>query len=211
MTARRKKTARRATPARKRAKRTPRKTAPKRSRTPARKQSARATRPRGGPAPVKPFRLRPDVRPIEADVQVEVYPDRSSAFRGEVGIELELDQGRRKLELHAVDLRVSRPRVIVDGRIVRGSATLHPARQTVEITLSETLPRGRVRLELGFAGRLRKDLCGLYQASVGPHRYAFTQLEAADARKFFPCFDEPSMKARWKLSVTTSDHNAVAV
>ena len=209
MTARRKKAARRAPSAPKRGKRTPRKTAPKRARTPSRKQSARVTRPRSRPAPVRPFRLHPDVRPIDVDIHVEVFPDRTSAFRGEVAIDLELDRSRRKLELHAADLRVSRPRVIVDGRIIRGRATLRPARQTVEIMLPETLPRGRARLELSFAGRLRKDLCGLYEASVGPHRYAFTQLEAADARKFFPCFDEPSMKARWKISVTTSEQNAV--
>jgi puromycin-sensitive aminopeptidase len=209
----RKKTGRRSTPARRKsrtaAKTARRRTAPKRARKPARKKAARATRPRRVPAPVKPFRLRTDVRPVDVDVSVEVDPARSNAFRGQVGIELELDRGRRKLELHAADLRVSRPRAIVDGRIVRGSATLHPERQTVEISFPETLPGGRARLELGFAGRLRKDLCGLYGASVGSQRFAFTQLEAADARKFFPCFDEPSMKACWQLSVTTASRNAV--
>jgi len=201
VTARRKKTARRSTPSRRTArtvaKRAARKAAPKRSRTRTRKKSSRKTRPRNVPAPVKPFRLRPDVHPIEVDLHVEVDPSRGDGFRGEIGIELELDRGRRKLELHAADLRVSRPRVTVDGRTIRGTATLHPERQTVEISLPETLPRGRVRLELSFAGRLRKDLCGLYGATVGAHRFAFTQLEAADARKFFPCFDESSMKARW--------------
>ena len=64
-------------------------------------------------------------------------------------------------------------------------------------------------MRLGFAGRLRKDLCGLYGVSVEKRRYAFTQLEAADARKFFPCFDEPSMKARFSISVTTSTANKV--
>jgi len=181
--------------------------APKRGRK-IRKKAKRLTRPRSEPTPVKPFRLRQDVRPIDVDVHVDVDATRSTAFRGHVGIELELNRGSRKIELHAADLRISRPRVIVDGRTVRGTAVLRPDRQTVEIELAETIPRGRARLEIGFSGRLRKDLCGLYGARVGSDRFAFTQLEAADARKFFPCFDEPSMKACWKLSVTTGARNA---
>ena len=50
---------------------------------------------------------------------------------------------------------------------------------------------------------LRGDLRGLYLARSGKRRYAATQLEAADARRFFPCFDEPDIKARFRLRVTT--------
>src|SRR5881628_3433396 len=42
-------------------------------------------------------------------------------------------------------------------------------------------------------------------------RYAFTQCEAADARRVLPCFDEPSFKARFRVAVTlASDHTAVS-
>ena len=184
------------------------KATPKRTKR-ARKTAASTARPRHTPAPIKPFRLSRDVRPTDVDIHVDVDPGQTRRFRGEVGIEIEIDRGRRKLELHAADLRVSRPRLIVDGRTLRGRAVLHPERQTVEIELNETVRPGPARLELGFEGRLRGDLCGLYGANVGPHCFAFTQLEAADARKFFPCFDEPAMKARWKLRVTTSSENAV--
>jgi len=69
--------------------------------------------------------------------------------------------------------------------------------------------RHALRAGIGFSGRLRKDLSGLYGVSLGKRRYAFTQLEAADARKFFPCFDEPSLKARFSISVTTGTANKV--
>ena len=91
---------------------------------------------------------------------------------------------------------------------MRGTVRQHPERETIEIALPEALPPGEARLDLRFSGRLRKDLCGLYGVEVGDSRYAFTQLAAASARKFFPCFDEPAMKARFAISVTTAKSNS---
>jgi puromycin-sensitive aminopeptidase len=142
-------------------------------------------------------------------VHVEVDPQQSSAFRGEVALEIELDKSRRSIRLHAVDLRVSRPRIEIAGRVRRGRVKKIPATGMIAVEFDKPVPAGAAVLRLGFAGKLRKDLCGLYGVSVGDRRYAFTQLEAADARKFFPCFDEPAMKARFTISVTTSAANKV--
>jgi puromycin-sensitive aminopeptidase len=79
----------------------------------------------------------------------------------------------------------------------------------IEVRLDEPLPKGEATLHLHFTGRLRRDLCGLYGATSGERRYAFSQLEATDARRFFPCFDEPAMKARFRLTVTTGSANRV--
>jgi puromycin-sensitive aminopeptidase len=148
------------------------------------------------------------VRPQRVHVHVAVDPSRSRAFRGEVCHEIQIDRSRRTLRLHAVDLRVTRPRVEIDGRVFRGRIEMLEPAQMIAIHFDAPLPAGAASLRLGFAGRLRTDLCGLYGAAVGERRYAFTQLEAADARKFFPCFDEPAMKARFSLSLTTGGSNA---
>src|SRR5215471_21089111 len=79
----------------------------------------------------------------------------------------------------------------------------------VELRCRRPVRGGTAALRLAFAGRLRRDLCGLYRAVSGRHRFAFTQLEATEARKFFPCFDEPAMKARFQLSVTTAAGHTV--
>src|SRR5262245_38428717 len=79
----------------------------------------------------------------------------------------------------------------------------------IEVRFPADAPAGAATLHLAFAGRLRRDLCGLYRATSGSRRYAFTQLEATEARKFFPCFDEPAMKARFQVSVTTAAGHAV--
>lgn len=126
-----------------------------------------------------------------------------------MGIELELDRARRVVEIHAADLKISGVRAKTSTGALRGAATPVPQRETVALRFETPLPRGRVRLELSFAGRLRDDLCGLYTTSAGGRRFAFTQLETANARRFFPCFDEPAIKARYQISVTTDPDEAV--
>jgi len=177
-------------------------------RAPARRKQSGATKRRTGTR-TRAFRLAGDVAPHAMDIHVSLDPARGDRFSGEVGIELSTTRRRRTLELHAVDLRVSRARLRVGDTILRGRIHAHPDRQSIEIEFRESFPPGAYRLELGFAGKLRKDLCGLYAATSGGQRYAFTQLEAADARKFFPCFDEPDKKVRFQLSVTTAASHRV--
>ena len=154
-------------------------------------------------------RLSPHVRPDRVRVHVEVDPSRGTGFRGEVAIGLRLAKRQRKVRLHAADLRVTKPRIRVGDESRRCRVEAHPKLEMIEVVPERPLPPGEATLELGFSGRLRKDLCGLYGVKVGDARYAFTQLEATDARKFFPCFDEPAMKARFEISVTTGAHNRV--
>src|SRR6185503_19615653 len=51
-----------------------------------------------------------------------------------------------------------------------------------------------------YAGKLNDQLRGLYLSKANNRRYAVTQLEATDARRMFPAFDEPAMKATFDLT-----------
>ena len=155
------------------------------------------------------YRLDAGVRPTHVDLHVELDPTSSDRYRGEVAIRITLARATRRLRLHAVDLRVSRARVEAGGTTLRARCTPQPSVGMLELALAHPLPAGSATLRLAFSGRLRRDLCGLYAARSGKHVFAFTQLEAADARKFFPCFDEPAMKARFRISVTTTRGNRV--
>jgi len=143
------------------------------------------------------------------ELHLELDPAKGKAFKGEVAIELHLERQRRSIELHATELRVSRARLQTARGTLRGRIDPHPERETVEVRFDRPISAGDATLRLGFAGKLRGDLRGLYAASSGQRRYAFTQLEAADARRFFPCFDEPAMKARFQISVTTATGHTV--
>lgn len=150
------------------------------------------------------------MRPADVDLHVEVDPAAGRRFKGRVGIELDVARPQGHLELHAVDLRVNRVQLRgSDGSVMRGTIQPRPSLETLLFSFASPVPAGRSCLELSFSGTLRSDLRGLYLAVDGERRYAVTQLEATDARRFFPCFDEPAFKARFRLVVTTAGGHTV--
>ena len=155
------------------------------------------------------FRLDPAVRPERVDLRIEVDPAASDVYRGEVSISLKLARAVKIIRLHARDLRIESTQLSVRGRRVGSRSDIRPGSDVLEIRLDSPAPAGRARLSISFEGRLRTDLSGFYGVRVGERRYGFTQLEATDARKFFPCFDEPAMKARFRIRVTTAAANSV--
>jgi len=169
------------------------------------------------------FRLAREVKPTH--YHVHILPDLVRAnFRGEVVVELELKHQRPSIELHAADITIDHAEIAPRGEKAKKALAKpilpsakpvgppinqvavaivpHGARETVEVKFLRPVGPGKVALSLAYHGNLQERLRGLYMAKVGDEKYAFTQLEAADARRFFPCFDEPELKARFTFSVT---------
>jgi puromycin-sensitive aminopeptidase len=146
-------------------------------------------------------------RPERYDLELHVDPVKPR-FGGEVAIALEVAADTRAVELHAVDLEVESSEVEDASGVVKvARVRAYPERETLSFVLDRPLAAGRAELRIRFSGPLRSDLRGLYLARSGKRRYASTQLEAADARRFFPCFDEPDFKARFRMRVTTPAKN----
>jgi puromycin-sensitive aminopeptidase len=154
----------------------------------------------------KNFRLPLDVRPVRygAEVRVDLDTDR---FEGALTIELALDRERAELHLHAVGLELSSVRAEAGARSLDGHASFDAESETVTLTFDEPLPAGASTLRLAYHGAFSPGLRGLYRAGG----IAVTQFEAADARRLFPCFDEPAFKAIWDVTLAGVPAGAVAI
>lgn len=127
-------------------------------------------------------------------------------YFGQVAIQMEIREATRTIVLHAVELKISNASLTIGERSFSGSVSLDSESQTAAVEFSDPLTVGSGILRLSFAGCLNQQMKGLYEARVGDERYAFTQFEATDARRAFPCFDEPGFKATFAIAVEMPEH-----
>lgn len=94
--------------------------------------------------------------------------------------------------------------------------SLNPALEQVKLTSPELLVPGTYELDLSFNGKFDDKLRGFFLASYKDDKgvkrsIACTQMEPTDARRMFPCFDEPALKATYDITaVIDQDLTAIS-
>jgi puromycin-sensitive aminopeptidase len=155
---------------------------------------------------VDPYRLPRFARPSRYDLRLE--PDLTTlSFAGEETITLEITEPTTEIVLNAVELAIGEATVTSErGDSHRGVATIDEGAERGRLTFPATLAPGTWRLRLAFTGILNDKLRGFYRSSYkdssGEMRLmAATQFEATDARRAFPCWDEPEFKAVFAVTL----------
>jgi len=154
-----------------------------------------------GAAHVSAQRLPADVTPSHYDLSFDV--DLANArFTGTETIRVDLAQPARAIVLNAAEITFRE--VTIESGSTRQTATvaLNDARQTATLTVPRQLPGGPAQIHITYGGILNDKLRGFYLSTESNQRIAVTQLEATDARRAFPSFDEPSFKATFDISLT---------
>jgi puromycin-sensitive aminopeptidase len=148
-------------------------------------------------------RLPGIVAPVLYTIELTVDPN-IPTFSGRVSIDITLQAPARTIALHALELTIQNAEIEAAGKTFAATVTADKESETITLAPSDTIPQGRATITLAFSGTLNQQLRGLYQtrATVDgrEERYVFTQCEATDARRIFPCFDEPALKARFRLT-----------
>jgi aminopeptidase N len=135
---------------------------------------------------------------------IELTPDaKALTVSGTEVIDIEVREPTAHLVLNAVNMTLSE--ATVDDK-TRSEISLDAASETATLALREPLAAGPHRLRIVFAAKINSFARGLYYADYptaqGTKRMISSHLEPSDARRIFPCWDEPAFKASFALTAT---------
>ena len=144
--------------------------------------------------------------------RIKLQPDlKNFTFDGEQSVDLLILEATSTIVLNSIDLEISNTTLHANGTTLTSkSVTIDKDAETATLDFGETIQPGDARLEMVFTGELNDKLMGFYRSEYtsqdGETRYlATTQFEPTDARRAFPCWDEPAKKATFEVTLVFSD------
>jgi len=144
--------------------------------------------------------------------RIKLQPDlKNFTFDGEQSVDLLILEATSTIVLNSIDLEISNTTLHANGTTLTSkSVTIDKDAETATLDFGETIQPGDARLEMVFTGALNDKLMGFYRSEYtsqdGETRYlATTQFEPTDARRAFPCWDEPAKKATFEVTLVFSD------
>jgi aminopeptidase N len=123
-------------------------------------------------------------------------------FSGRAAIRATVTQPTAAITLHSAEIEFGEVRITSGGSTQTARVTTDAAAETATFTVAQPLGEGPVTIEIGYTGVLNSKLRGFYISSANGRKYAVSQMEATDARRAFPSFDEPAFKATFDISMT---------
>ncbi len=146
-------------------------------------------------------RLSKDVTPLKYDIKL--HPDLENfTFAGTETIAVHLLKDTKEITLHSKDIDIETVRIDKD---FTKKISYDAKSETATFIFDKKIPKGRHTLTIAFTGILNDQMRGFYRSSYiyegKVHNIATTQFEATDARRAFPCFDEPAQKAVFNVSL----------
>ena len=149
---------------------------------------------------------------IPSKYRMTLQPDlKTFTFTGEQTIDIEIVTPTARIELNAAELEVTGVSFRRNGQSTpAASVSLDADTETAILDFGKTLSPGPAQIEMRFSGILNDRLVGFYrseyQDAEGKTRHlATTQFEPTDARRAFPCWDEPARKAVFDVTLVFDD------
>src|SRR5436190_17971144 len=157
-----------------------------------------------------PGKLPKQVRPTEYAIWVKPHL-KKLAFAGRETVKLNVAEPTRELILNALHLTITDAEI--DGKTVPKTAIKFDAKnELLTIATPEELTPGEHILAIRFAGKINQFGRGLFytkyqeQGTGAKKMFLGTQFEATDARRLFPCWDEPVFRAHFQLTAVIPEN-----
>ena len=151
--------------------------------------------------------LPANVRPTLYDLTLEPNLDTFTFVGGET-ISVKVEEPTSSIQMNSAEIAVqSAALTLPDGSERRPeSISFDEEKETLTLEFAEPVPAGTAEIAIEFTGELNDKLRGFYRSSYtdanGDQRWmATTQFEATDARRAFPCWDEPAAKAAFDITL----------
>src|SRR5947207_1832636 len=155
-------------------------------------------------------KLPKEVVPTEYSIRIVPNLD-NFTFAGSETVKLNVRGPVHQLVLNGLELKVEA--ASVDGKELPVSAIkVDNEKELLTLPLPSELAAGDHALTLRFTGKINQQGQGLFymryqeQGSGARKVMLGTQFEATDARRFFPCWDEPAFRARFQLTVVVPEN-----
>ncbi|EAT88547.2 hypothetical protein SNOG_03342 [Parastagonospora nodorum SN15] len=156
--------------------------------------------------------LPTNVKPIHYDLTLEPNFE-DFTYEGTVVIDLDVKEDTTSISLNTNELKIHTTKITAGDQVISESPTVsHDAdSQTTKVSFDQTISKGsKAKLTMTFSGILNDNMAGFYRSSFkaadGSTTYmATTQMEPTDARRAFPCFDEPALKAKFTVTLVADD------
>jgi puromycin-sensitive aminopeptidase len=157
------------------------------------------------------FRLPRTVTPSRYDIELCLDPT-SPTFDGTVDIAVTVHEAIAEIVLNSKDVTVDIAAIItVDQTVIRVQKVVPDVEaERLTLRLASELPAGDYTVRLAFTGRLNDHMVGMYRSryrddAADEHILITTHFEATDARRNFPCWDEPDLKASFAMTLVVPD------
>ena len=146
------------------------------------------------------LRLPAGARPIKYAVELSLNPE-SDTFSGDLYVEIEITRQQPVLWLNATELQVNKAELRL-GSEHKALRVVDGGKDFVGLADGAPLEPGKLNLHLVYSGPVsKKDGRGVFRQREGKDWYVQSHFEAIDARRAFPCFDEPGFKTPWQLTL----------
>lgn len=144
-----------------------------------------------------------NVIPLRYKIVIE--PDiKAFHYKGDETIEVDVKKSTNNIALNGAELSIKGAAVRNKNKEQEAKVATEKEKERITLSFSRKIV-GKAQLMISFTGNNSDMLYGFYRSRYKKgnkeKHLLTTQFEAANARNAFPCFDEPSLKARFDLSL----------